>query len=330
MTITIGRPVLQVGSNIFELVEFVLKPDEASGTKGSTNSFGVNVAKVREVIRMPEIVPCLTTCEAVLGVFNLRGHPIPVIHLGKALGLPGLDVGPGSQIIVTEFSRRLAGFVVAGTKRIRRVNWDKVLPPSSDTFGHITGMMLVENNKFIFILDFERILLEIEGQGQAKGHPSNHGQPDSGHEARDATMETIAKEQRSNLIMVVDDSPTARRSLMDLLGGIGMQCISYANGEEAWTALQELDRFQSQGGIGAIISDVEMPKLDGYSLAKRLRGDETLKSLPFILHSSLTGQVNKDRAFQAGADAYVTKFNKKEIADALRKFLPGRVREQAS
>lgn len=330
MTVTIGRPVLQVGSNIFELVEFVLAPDQVAVESPSKNSFGVNVAKVREVIRMPEIVPCLTTCESVLGVFNLRGHPIPVIHLGKALGLPGLEVGPSSQIIVTEFSRRLAGFVVAGTKRIRRVNWDKVLPPSSDTFGHITGMMLVENNKFIFILDFERILLEIEGQGQNRSYSSNPSLPYGGHDARDANMESITKEQRSNLIMVVDDSPTARRSLVDLLGSIGIPCISYANGEEAWAALQDLDRFKSQGGIGAIISDVEMPKLDGYSLAKRLRGSETLRSMPFILHSSLTGQVNKDRAFQAGANAYVTKFNKKEIADALRKFLPGNVRERAS
>ena len=322
MSITIGRPVLEVGSNIFELVEFVLVEDAAE-PRGfvQSNSYGVNVAKVREVIRMPDIVPCLTTCPAVLGVFNLRGHPIPVIHLAQALGLPNAEISSSSQIIVTEFSRRLAGFVVAGTKRIRRVSWDKVLPPSSDTFRHITGMMLIENSKFIFILDFERILLEIEGGAGGAHAMLNAGMAASG--GRTQYVENFAPGQTDGLVLVVDDSPTARRSLTDLLSSLGLRCVTYANGDEAWQALQEVDRFKKQGGISAIISDVEMPKLDGYSLAKRLRAEPKLKSIPFILHSSLTGQVNKDRALQAGANAYVTKFNKKEISDALRKYLPG-------
>jgi two-component system chemotaxis response regulator CheV len=298
-------------------VEFVLDNDGTSSL-GRT-SFGVNVAKVREVIRMPEIVPCLTSCDAVLGVFNLRGHPIPVIHLAKALGLQQAAVPAQAQIVVTEFSRRLAGFVVAGTKRIRRVSWDKVLPPSSDTFGHITGMMLIENQQFIFILDFERILLDIEGHGTA----SNPGRPNylTPSEQKTLMSDAVPPEFAGSLIMVVDDSPTARRSMSDLLGGMGLTCVTFANGEEAWSALSDHARYAAQGGFAAVISDVEMPKLDGYSLAKRLRSDPQLKKTPFILHSSLTGQVNKDRAFQAGADAYVTKFNKREISDALMKFL---------
>lgn len=326
MSVTIGRPVLEVGSNIFELVEFVLVPDEPSGQAAAKNSFGVNVAKVREVIRMPEVVPCLTSCDAVLGVFNLRGHPIPVIHLARALGIPNASIGPSDQIIVTEFSRRLAGFVVAGTKRIRRVSWDRVLPPSSETFGHITGMMLIENSKFIFILDFERILLEIEGGSATQAGYSSPNYMNQ-VEQRMAPLIGIDDSQKGRLIMVVDDSPTARRSLTELLSSIGLKTVSFANGEEAWLALKENEAFRSQGGVGAIISDAEMPKLDGYSLVKRLKQDAKLKALPFILHTSLTGQVNRDRAMESGADAYVTKFNKKEIADALRRFLPGSLKE---
>jgi two-component system chemotaxis response regulator CheV len=321
VTITIGRPVLEVGSNIFELVEFVLSPgefpDEREG--GAQNSYGVNVAKVREVIRLPTIVPCLTTCPAVLGVFNLRGHPIPVIHLAKALGVAEGKVSEGSQVIVTEFSRRLAGFVVAGTKRIRRVSWDKVLPPSSETFGHMTGMMLIENSKFIFILDFEKILLEIEGSASTGTHAVSAGAfgvlDSSGSGA-------TSHANNAPLVMVVDDSPTARRSLTSLLESMGMQCVTFTNGDDAWRCLKESHGFKADGGLKAIISDVEMPKLDGYSLAKRIRQDPEFKGLAFLLHSSLTGQVNKDRALEAGADAYVTKFNKKEIFDALRRFLP--------
>lgn len=328
MTITIGRPVLEVGSNIFELVEFVLTPGDLPEEQAAArNSFGVNVAKVREVIRMPSIVPCLTTCPSVLGVFNLRGHPIPVIHLAKALGMPDVEIPESSQVIVTEFSRRLAGFVVAGTKRIRRVSWDKVLPPSSETFGHMTGMMLIENSKFIFILDFEKILLEVEGSAMTSGHSVSGGAfvTLDGHGSGPSL-----DAQDAHLVMVVDDSPTARRSLTSLLESMGMSCVSFTNGEDAWRALKESKGFRADGGVKAIISDVEMPKLDGYSLAKRLRQDPEFKDLAFLLHSSLTGQVNKDRALEAGADGYVTKFNKKEIFDALRRFLPSAFARKAS
>ncbi len=322
MTVTIGRPMFEVGSNIFELVEFVLVPGEDDEPSQANNSYGVNVAKVREVIRMPEIVPCLTSCPAMLGVFNLRGHPIPVIHLAKALGLPDCEISEGSQIVVTEFSRRLAGFVVAGTKRIRRVSWDKVLPPSSDTFGHITGMMLIENSKFIFILDFERILLEIEAPGATSGFGNSQtvSLPQKPRPSGSASS-ALAEASTRGLVMVVDDSPTARRSLTSLLSGLGLRSVSFSNGQDAWAALQDLRSFDADGGITAVISDVEMPQLDGYSLAKRLRAHEELKSLPFLLHSSLTGQVNKDRAIEAGADAYVAKFNKREIYEALKKFI---------
>lgn len=316
--------MFEVGSNIFELVEFVLFPEDQHGPgQSDNNSYGVNVAKVREVIRVPEIVPCLTTCPSVLGVFNLRGHPIPVIHLASALGLPGQEIPPGSQVIVTEFSRRLAGFVVAGTKRIRRVSWDKVLPPSSETFGHITGMMLIEDSKFIFILDFEKILLEIEssmGGRAATGFQSSPstvaGSPSSG------TLRSSGSGPSAESVVIVDDSPIARRTLKSMLESFGLQTQSFTNGEEAWKYLVGQASRGSHSAILAIISDVEMPMLDGYSLAKRVKGHQELASLPFLLHSSLTGQVNRDRAIEAGANDYVTKFNKREIVEALRKYLP--------
>lgn len=325
--VNIGRPMFQVGSNIFELIEFTATKASAVPTSDRKTPilYGVNVAKVREVIRLPTIVPCLTSAPEVLGVFNLRGAPIPAIHLAKALGYNDELVTPSSQVIVTEFSSRKAGFVVAGTRRIRRVSWDKVLPPSSDAFNTITGMMLIENQDFIFILDFERILLDIESRSGGQGTSSfaidyNNQQAIQGAQANAAGMP--ANNSTRPLILVVDDSPTARRAICELLRSMQLDIIEYTNAEQAWNDLNSAESGSDLSKVQLIVSDVEMPKLDGYSFVKRIRSSEKLKKMPIILHSSLTGDVNRDRAKQAGADAYVGKLNRKEIVEALKAALP--------
>jgi two-component system chemotaxis response regulator CheV len=335
-----------VGSNLFELIEFtvtakpLVKPralladDGAEGTRdaaGKATVFAVNVAKVREVIRLPDITPCLTNTPEVLGVFNLRGVPIPAIHLAAALGLSDEPVGPGAQVIVTEFSRRVAGFVVSSARRIRRVSWDKVLPPSSEAFSFITGMMLVENQEFIFILDFERLLLDVESRRDGKqvvspaagGHsyPSGvNAHPGYGQGGAGGFVPVRGPGAAPRpLVLVVDDSSTARRALIDFLRQLDVEVSEFTNGEQAWSYVSTTSLPPST----IMISDVEMPRLDGYSLVKRMREHAALKGMPIILHSSLTGEANRDRAVKAGADAYVSKFNKKEILEALREALPG-------
>lgn len=327
--VNIGRPMFQVGSNIFELIEFTATKASSVPTSDRKTPilYGVNVAKVREVIRLPTIVPCLTSAPEVLGVFNLRGAPIPAIHLAKALGYNDEVVTPSSQVIVTEFSSRKAGFVVAGTRRIRRVSWDKVLPPSSDAFNTITGMMLIENQDFIFILDFERILLDIESRSGGQGTSAfaiEHGaaQPSIGGGSPQNAIQGGSGASTRPLILVVDDSPTARRAICELLRSMQLDIIEYTNAEQAWNDLNTAESGSDLSKVQLIVSDVEMPKLDGYSFVKRIRNSEKLKKMPIILHSSLTGDVNRDRAKQAGADAYVGKLNRKEIVEALKAALP--------
>ncbi|MBX9838203.1 MAG: chemotaxis protein [Silvanigrellaceae bacterium] len=329
--VSIGRPMFQVGSNVFELIEFTATKTSAvtSSDRKTPILYGVNVAKVREVIRLPTIVPCLTNAPEVLGVFNLRGAPIPAIHLAKALGYDDEVVTPTSQVIVTEFSSRKAGFVVAGTRRIRRVSWDKVLPPSSDAFNTITGMMLIENQDFIFILDFERILLDIESRSGGQGtssfaidNPVNSNQNTGMASTSPGNNNNSQNNSKRPLILVVDDSPTARRAICELLRGMQLDIIEYTNAEAAWQDLSNSEPGSDLSKVQLIVSDVEMPKLDGYSFVKRIRGSEKLKKMPIILHSSLTGDVNKERAKQAGADAYVGKLNRKEIVEALKAALP--------
>jgi two-component system, chemotaxis family, chemotaxis protein CheV len=344
-SMSFGKPLLEVGSNLFEVIEFTVtqhslfapalvnvagQTQEKTGENSSV--FAVNVAKVREVIRLPTITPCLTSRPEVLGVFNLRGVPIPAIHLPVALGIPQEPVPPGAQVIVTEFSRRVAGFVVHSARRIRRVSWDKVLPPSSDTFSAITGMMLAENGSFVFILDFERILMDIESQGMSSASVSHSDPMSVGHSVtsggnwdprfgqgayhRSDFHPTLSF--RPPTIIVVDDSSTARRALTDFLRTLDVEIMEFNNGEVAWQFLEKLDHPENI----ILISDVEMPRLDGYSLVMRIRKHPLLSKLPVIMHSSLTGEVNRERAQKSGADAYVSKFNRKEIMDALRSFLP--------
>ena len=360
-----GKPQMEVGSNLFEVIEFTVASKgmpsliPSAGPQSLSQKptvFAVNVAKVREVIRLPDITPCLTHTPELLGVFNLRGIPIPAIHLSAALGISNEPIGAGAQVIVTEFSRRVAGFVVSSARRIRRVSWDKVLPPSSEALAAITGMMLVENNEFVFILDFERILIGIEGkrkgdessqaqkemhffgsnitihgsvsgQGRSAGSGNPSG-PFGGGESQDSSERggpsSKGASGTQSKFVVVDDSSTARRSLIEFLRGFNTEIIEFTNGEQAWMYLQEQ---VGQLDNTLVISDVEMPRLDGYSLVTRLRKDEQLKSTKIILHSSLTGEANRDRALKAGADAYVGKFNRKEIIEAIGKALPELVKK---
>ena len=154
---------LEVGGNVFELIEFSLDRYLQNGSK-TTGRYGVNVAKVREVVRMPKINPLASGINGIAGVFELRGIPIPAINLAVALGDREAPISDNQQIIVTEFSLKRAGFIVKTTERIRRIAWEKVIPPTADKQTCINGMTLVENNEFLFILDLERILLDIEGR----------------------------------------------------------------------------------------------------------------------------------------------------------------------
>ena len=179
---------LEIGGSFFELIEFSL----TRRLRGRTikGIYGVNVAKVREVVRLPKINPLASRIKGVAGVFELRGIPIPAVHLSCALGDDEAEPKPNQQIIVTEFSQKRAGFIVDQTHRIRRVAWEKVLPPSADAGTCINGMTLIENNEFLFILDLERILitLEVAGGGSvpyaaspATGSAPAHGEPAATH-----------------------------------------------------------------------------------------------------------------------------------------------------
>jgi two-component system chemotaxis response regulator CheV len=321
--------VLEAGSNFFELIEFtVTSPQSAEAAKENglppvPMRYGVNVAKVREVIRLPEIVPCLTTCPEVLGVFNLRGIPIPAIHLALALGYKNDVIGTNHQMIVTEFSGRVSGFVVSSTHRIRRVSWDKILPPTSDAFRSITGMMVLGDGEFVFMTDFEDIVAEIEKKSGAFGRAGNSSKSASPAEVLYGAFPAERIGNGEGTILVVEDSPVARKAVSEIVRGLGFGVIEASDGEIGWEILMEFVGKSDLGRLKAVITDIEMPRLDGFSLIKRIRSDSALQKMPVVVHSSLSGEGNKERALAVGANGFASKFNRKEIVDRLRNAIAG-------
>lgn len=310
---------MSVGSNVFELIEFTLTREghahplvefqvHQESLLFEPTLFGVNVAKVREVIKIPHLEQSLSKKSAVLGVFQLRGQPIPVIHLAAALGISEEPLSERAQVLITEFSGRVTGFAVATARRIRRVSWADVIPPQENVMDGITGMMFDEKKRFIFIIDFEKVLADTEND---HGMFNYHGQKKS-------VVHFVTDENHFDsdvpVVVVADDSATARKALTDILRRFPCNISECKDGEQALQMCLQL--YQSQKSF-MVISDIEMPRLDGYSLARRIRSDSRLSQTPFLLHSSLTGDSNKEKAMAAGADAFIGKLNQAEIVSAV-------------
>ena len=325
---------IEAGSSIFELIEFTMERTLNDGRKMRGN-YGVNVAKVREVLRMPKINPLASRIPEVAGIFELRGVAIPVINLARALGDQDSPVTEAHQIIVTEFSKKRAGFVVSATKRIRRVHWDRVMPPSAESEASITGMTLIENNEFLFILDLERILIDIEAK--ALGHTTVQplGMIPTAAEMGQANAATGATsnngfERGRRTILLADDSKLIITTVKSALVNSGYRVYEATDGMQAFEILQKNALSKTEPRIEAVVSDVEMPRMDGLTLTKKIRGDEALCHLPILLHTSLSGHANQDAGIKVGANGYVVKNNIRDLLELLQELLGSSADTKAS
>jgi two-component system chemotaxis response regulator CheV len=314
---------IEIGGSVFELIEFTLDRQLPDGTK-IAGRYGVNVAKVREVIRMANINPLGSTVPAMPGIFELRGIPIPAVNLCRVLGDQVSPIRPDQQIIVAEFSNKRAGFIVSSTRRIRRVAWEQVLPPSADNRSCMTGMILIENNEFLFILDLEKILADMERQAGFTSpndlmSVSHHLQASNAHFApREMPMANVPSRGK---ILIVDDSQLIIDGLTIALRGTGYQIVSANNGVEALQRLE--DSAVEEKGIDAIVTDVEMPKMDGVTLTKKVREHPIFGTLPIVFHSSLSGQATTSAGKAAGANGYVVKNDVKALIALLNRIVTG-------
>ena len=298
--------------------------------------YGVNVAKVREVVRMPRINPLASRIPGIAGIFELRGVPIPAIHLNHVLGDQMATIGAEQQIVVTEFSQKRAGFIVDQTHRIRRVEWSKVLPPSADAGSCMSGMILIEGNEFLFILDLEKILHNIEAE-DGRGRPSapnfsvyNYHQESAGETeshgdqpVRKGKDPAPVKDLNAPGILVVDDSALVRNNLRNVLTREGFRVIEAENGSLALKRLEEIARGVNRkfGAINAVVTDVEMPLMDGLTLTTKIRENPNFMPLPVILHTSLSGDATAVAARTVGANAYVVKNDVRTLIETLREVL---------
>lgn len=310
---------LEIGGSVFELIEFTLtRTVRGQPLRGR---YGVNVAKVREVVRMPHINPLSSRVPGVAGIFELRGVPIPAVHLAVALGDREYQPRTDQQIIVTEFSQKRAGFVVDQAHRIRRIAWEKVLPPSADAGSCINGMTLVEDNEFLFILDLERILMNLEHGSdaatrlmtQAASAPMPSGTAFAPQQPAQTAASVGAR------ILLVDDSSFIRAGVRQALTRVGYQIVEAGDGVEALAALE--DSLGDGAPIDLIVSDVEMPRMDGLSFVKKVRAHATFGEVPIVLHTSLSGKANQSAGLQVGANGYVIKNDFKTLFELLREIL---------
>lgn len=283
------------GDGYFELIEFSLLRHLPNGRE-IKGIYGVNVVKVREVIHMPKINPLASTVQGVEGIFELRGAPIPAINLCTILGDAPAPLDPEDQIIVTEFAHKRAGFIVHQTNRIRRVPWEKILPPSADKASAMTGMMLIENNEFLFILDLERIITQLEYTATGRQNLIQDSNPLPAY--------MPAKKPGYPTILLVDDSTLILNGIARALNGEGYGLILARDGVEA---LQRIEDAGSTYTIEAVITDLEMPQMDGLSLLKRIKANPKHSKLPVYLHTSLSDTGSRQTAMNLGANDFFVK-----------------------
>lgn len=267
--------------------------------------FGLNVLKIKEIIPLGKLNQLPDTHRAIVGVAKLRGQTLPVIDLSLAVGSTAIDLkSTTTSIIVTEFNRVMQGFLVREVDRIIPIEWESIMPPpkAAGRSNYITGVTKHEN-ELVEIIDVEKVLSEVSPP------------VDASEGIAPILAQQHLEDLQDKLVLVVDDSKIARKQVAHTLDALG---VEYLVSEDGKKALELMHECQADGRqIDMIISDIEMPEMDGYTLTRRVRA-ENLKSSPYILlHTSLAGNISAANATLSGADASLTKFASDDLSQAV-------------
>lgn len=277
--------LLETGTNEFEIVEFNI---------GDVH-YGINVAKVREVITRTPVTEMPQAHPYIDGLFTLRGKAIPLVNLPRCLNIQTPD--EPKNIIVTEINNYDIGFLVDSVSRIYRISWKNMEPaPEVGDQSRVVGIIKMEG-KIILLLDFETIIAEINPEINQKLTTFD-----------DATVDVKAK--RSNVhVVCAEDSPLLRELLVSTLHESGYRFVrDFNNGQDAWNFLSNIDKdIPVEDQVRVIISDIEMPQMDGHRLLKLVRGDQRYSETPFILFSSLISEEMRRKGEQLGANGQISK-----------------------
>jgi two-component system chemotaxis response regulator CheV len=292
--------LLETGTNEFEIVEFSI---------GEVN-YGINVAKVREVItrvpvtKMPQVHPFVD------GLFTLRGRVMPLVNLPRCLNAVGSE--EPKNIIVTEINNYNIGFLVDNVSRIHRISWKDMEPsPEVGEDSMVVGVIKMPD-KIVLLLDFETIIAKINPEINAKLTTFNDGT-------------SVVKESRENMhIVVAEDSPMLRDLLVSTLHEAGYKFVKdFNNGKAAWDYLSILAKEPGpiEDQVKIMITDIEMPQMDGHRLLKLIREDEVLANVPVILFSSLINEEMRRKGDNLGANGQISKPEIGQLIDLLDKLI---------
>jgi len=293
------------GMNRMELLLFTIKGSQL---------FGINVFKVREVIRTPAISPVPKSDSRIVGVSDIRGNTMPMIDLAKALDLEPVPVDkyPETLTIVTEFNSSVQGFLVEDVDRIVHLRWEDILAPPQSLQGvnYLTGITRARE-QIVEIVDVEKVLSEVSGVTEDVSDDL-------------AAAVKPALNAQDYFILGADDSTVARSKLKGILDKLGIRSKIVNNGKIALDLLRKW-ADDAEAGIGApinervfmVISDIEMPEMDGYTLTTSIRKDERLKDLYVVLNSSLSGGFNDTLTDKVGANKFLSKWHGDELAKAI-------------
>jgi len=297
------------GANKLEILLFTLGTDLATNRK---ETFGINVFKVREVMRIPEITRAPDMPPSVEGMVSLRGMLVPVIDLAKHIGIQ-TDTAP-NIMIVTEYNGHTQGFLVGEVDTILRIDWSQMrVPPSMLTArmgGLVTAVTELEDKRLVMMLDVEKILSDTT---------------DFDDEHLFTALTPLDKSNRT--LLYADDSSVARKQIERTLNALGVNGVSTMNGKQAWDEIQKIAMQAEVAGrpvsdfIQAVLTDVEMPEMDGYVLTKNIKSDPRFHGIPVLMHSSLSSDANRSLGLSVGVDEYVPKFEPHRLAEVLARMI---------
>ncbi len=284
-----------VGQNRLELLLFRLNGPQL---------YGINVFKVREVLQCPNLTLLPKSNPIVRGIASVRGRTIPVIDLSLAIGRDEHESLHDGFVIIAEYNMKEQGFLVGAVERIINLNWEEIHPPPKGTGrDHYLTAVTRFDDQLIEVIDVEKILAEVS--------------PAPEEVSGDALTEQLRISALNKKILIVDDSSVARKQVLRCLQALGVAVIALNDGRSAYEYLKGM---LSEGRDPAtellmLISDIEMPEMDGYTLTAEIRNDARLKDLYILLHSSLSGVFNEVMVKKVGANDFLAKFRPDDLAD---------------
>ena len=283
-----------VGQNRLELLLFRL---------GGPQLYGINVFKVREVLQCPKLTVMPKSHPVVCGVASIRGATIPILDLAMATGAGALRGHSNPFVIITEYNTKTQGFLVGAVERIVNMNWEAIHPPPKGTGrDHYLTAVTQLDDQLVEIIDVEKVLAEVSPSPETISH---------------GVVDVETQEKALSLrVLTVDDSSVARKQVARCLQSVGVEVVSLNDGRQA---LEYLRAMIDQGKDPAheflmMISDIEMPEMDGYTLTAEIRNDPRMKDLHIILHTSLSGVFNQAMVKKVGADDFLAKFRPDDLA----------------